>query len=98
MVKLKCYGPFMNLFFLLCCFCQFTSYLRVCVFYLGMEVASYLTNKASSVAIVGTTKYPYEHSLGSQIGHMTMQVRNNGERTATATMVVIATILQHLVL
>uniref|UniRef100_A0A3Q3E496 Apoptosis inducing factor mitochondria associated 4 n=1 Tax=Hippocampus comes TaxID=109280 RepID=A0A3Q3E496_HIPCM len=39
-----------------------------------MEVASYLSNKASSVAIVGTTKYPYEHSLGSQIGHMTMQM------------------------
>ncbi|XP_019741618.1 apoptosis inducing factor mitochondria associated 4 [Hippocampus comes] len=42
--------------------------------FIGMEVASYLSNKASSVAIVGTTKYPYEHSLGSQIGHMTMQM------------------------
>ncbi|XP_077422973.1 apoptosis inducing factor mitochondria associated 4 isoform X2 [Vanacampus margaritifer] len=42
--------------------------------FIGMEVASYLANKASSVAIVGTTKYPYERSLGSQIGHMTMQM------------------------
>ncbi|XP_049582666.1 apoptosis inducing factor mitochondria associated 4 [Syngnathus scovelli] len=42
--------------------------------FIGMEVAAYLAKKASSVAIVGTTKYPYERSLGSQIGHMTMQM------------------------
>ncbi|XP_077396835.1 apoptosis inducing factor mitochondria associated 4 isoform X1 [Festucalex cinctus] len=42
--------------------------------FIGMEVASYLANKASSVAIVGSNKYPYENSLGSQIGHMTMQM------------------------
>ncbi|XP_057695494.1 apoptosis inducing factor mitochondria associated 4 isoform X2 [Corythoichthys intestinalis] len=42
--------------------------------FIGMEVASYLANKASSVAIVGTTKYPFQQSLGSQIGQMTMQM------------------------
>ncbi|XP_077467617.1 apoptosis inducing factor mitochondria associated 4 [Stigmatopora argus] len=42
--------------------------------FIGMEVASYLANKASSVAIVGTTEYPFERSLGAQIGHMTMQM------------------------
>ncbi|XP_054650213.1 apoptosis inducing factor mitochondria associated 4 [Dunckerocampus dactyliophorus] len=42
--------------------------------FIGMEVASYLADKASSVAVVGTTRYPYERSLGSQIGQMTMQM------------------------
>ncbi|XP_061637455.1 apoptosis inducing factor mitochondria associated 4 isoform X1 [Phyllopteryx taeniolatus] len=42
--------------------------------FIGMEVASYLVKKASSVSIVGTTKYPYERSLGSEIGNMTMQM------------------------
>lgn len=39
-----------------------------------MEVASYLSDKASSVSMVGTTRYPYERSLGPDIGKMTMQV------------------------
>lgn len=44
-----------------------------------MEVASYLSDKASSVVVVGTGKYPYEQSLGPQIGKMTMEVRNNDD-------------------
>lgn len=43
-----------------------------------MEVASYLSNKAASVIVVGTGTYPYERSLGPEIGKMCMQVRNNG--------------------
>lgn len=41
----------------------------------GMEVASYLSNKAATVAMVGTTEYPFEKSLGPEIGRMTMRVR-----------------------
>lgn len=41
-----------------------------------MEVASYLSGKAASVAVVGTSRYPYERSLGPEIGKMSMQVRN----------------------
>ena len=43
----------------------------------GIEVASYLSNKAASVAMVGTTQYPFERSLGPEIGKMAMHVRNN---------------------
>lgn len=39
-----------------------------------MEVASYLSDKAASVALVGTTRYPYERSLGPEIGKMSMQM------------------------
>lgn len=42
---------------------------------LGMEVASYLSKEAASVAVVGTDTYPYERSLGPEIGKMCMQVR-----------------------
>ncbi|XP_062275381.1 apoptosis inducing factor mitochondria associated 4 [Scomber scombrus] len=42
--------------------------------FIGMEVASYLSDKASSVAVVGTGTYPFERSLGPQIGKMTMQM------------------------
>lgn len=42
----------------------------------GMEVASYLSNKAASVTVVGTSSYPFQKSLGQEIGKMCMQVRN----------------------
>ncbi|XP_026197038.1 apoptosis inducing factor mitochondria associated 4 [Anabas testudineus] len=42
--------------------------------FIGMEVASYLSDKASSVSMVGTTRYPYERTLGPEIGKMTMQM------------------------
>ncbi|XP_075956219.1 apoptosis inducing factor mitochondria associated 4 isoform X3 [Anarhichas minor] len=42
--------------------------------FIGMEVASYLSNKAASVAVVGTSGYPYERSLGPEIGKMSMQM------------------------
>lgn len=41
----------------------------------GMEVASYLSNKAASVTVVGTSSYPFQKSLGQEIGKMCMQVR-----------------------
>uniref|UniRef100_A0A8C4YYI5 Rieske domain-containing protein n=1 Tax=Gadus morhua TaxID=8049 RepID=A0A8C4YYI5_GADMO len=42
--------------------------------FIGMEVASYLSNKAASVAMVGTTQYPFERSLGPEIGKMAMHM------------------------
>ncbi|KAM6933939.1 apoptosis inducing factor mitochondria associated 4 [Xenentodon cancila] len=42
--------------------------------FIGMEVASYLSDKAASVALVGTCRYPYEKSLGAEIGKMCMQM------------------------
>ncbi|KAM9732654.1 apoptosis inducing factor mitochondria associated 4 isoform 2-T2 [Menidia menidia] len=42
--------------------------------FIGMEVASYLSDKAASVALVGNTTYPYERSLGPEIGKMSMQM------------------------
>uniref|UniRef100_A0A671XKJ6 Apoptosis inducing factor mitochondria associated 4 n=1 Tax=Sparus aurata TaxID=8175 RepID=A0A671XKJ6_SPAAU len=35
--------------------------------FIGMEVASYLSDKATSVAVVGSSRYPYERSLGPEI-------------------------------
>ncbi|XP_020495012.2 apoptosis inducing factor mitochondria associated 4 [Labrus bergylta] len=42
--------------------------------FIGMEVASFLSDKAASVAVVGTSSSPYEHSLGPEIGKMCMQM------------------------
>lgn len=41
--------------------------------FIGMEAASYLSDKAS-VSVVGTSAYPYERSLGQEIGKMTLQM------------------------
>uniref|UniRef100_A0A8C2X9R6 Apoptosis inducing factor mitochondria associated 4 n=1 Tax=Cyclopterus lumpus TaxID=8103 RepID=A0A8C2X9R6_CYCLU len=42
--------------------------------FIGMEVASYLSNKAASVAVIGTSRYPYERSLGPEIGKMSLHM------------------------
>ncbi|PWA20536.1 hypothetical protein CCH79_00003784 [Gambusia affinis] len=39
-----------------------------------MEAASYLSDKAASVTLVGPTKYPFQKSLGPEIGKMTMEM------------------------
>jgi len=41
----------------------------------GMEVAAYLSDKAASVTVIGSSKFPFQSSLGPDIGKMTMQVR-----------------------
>lgn len=40
-----------------------------------MEVAAYLSNKAASVTVVGTSSYPFQKSLGPEIGKMCIKVR-----------------------
>ncbi|XP_072318795.1 apoptosis inducing factor mitochondria associated 4 [Eucyclogobius newberryi] len=42
--------------------------------FIGIEAASYLSDKAASVAVVGTSAYPFQRSLGPEIGQMTMQM------------------------
>ncbi|XP_051535924.1 apoptosis inducing factor mitochondria associated 4 isoform X2 [Myxocyprinus asiaticus] len=42
--------------------------------FIGMEVAAYLSDKAASVTIIGNSKFPYQASLGPDIGKMTMQM------------------------
>lgn len=44
----------------------------------GMEVASYLSDKAASVTVVGTSSFPFQKSLGPEIGKMCMQVSSDG--------------------
>lgn len=39
-------------------------------------MASYFSDKAASVAMVGSTQYPFECTLGSEIGQLSMQVRD----------------------
>ncbi|CAL9683924.1 unnamed protein product [Knipowitschia caucasica] len=47
--------------------------------FIGMEAASYLSDKAASVSVIGTSAYPYERSLGPEIGQMTMSMlKENG--------------------
>lgn len=43
----------------------------------GMEAASYLSDKAASVALVGPTEFPFEKSLGPEIGKMTKKVKRS---------------------
>ncbi|KAI2656280.1 Apoptosis-inducing factor 3 [Labeo rohita] len=42
--------------------------------FIGMEVAAYLSDKAASVTIIGSSKFPFQSSLGPEIGKMTMQM------------------------
>uniref|UniRef100_A0A672RI11 Apoptosis-inducing factor 3-like n=1 Tax=Sinocyclocheilus grahami TaxID=75366 RepID=A0A672RI11_SINGR len=41
--------------------------------FIGMEVAAYLSDKADSVTVIGSSKFPFQSSLGPDIGKMTMQ-------------------------
>ncbi|XP_030632608.1 apoptosis inducing factor mitochondria associated 4 [Chanos chanos] len=42
--------------------------------FIGMEVAGYLSDKAASVSVIGNSEYPYQKSLGQDIGKMTMKM------------------------
>ncbi|KAJ8392147.1 hypothetical protein AAFF_G00079530 [Aldrovandia affinis] len=42
--------------------------------FIGMEVASYLSDKAASVSVVGSSEVPYQRTLGAEIGRVTMQM------------------------
>ncbi|XP_075887955.1 apoptosis-inducing factor 3 [Nelusetta ayraudi] len=42
--------------------------------FVGMEIASYLIGKASSITIIGSTELPYQNTLGPDIGKATMMM------------------------
>lgn len=53
---------------------------------IGMEIASYLIDKASSVTVIGSSELPYQNTLGREIGRATMLVRHerDGERAESS--------------
>ncbi|XP_077961382.1 apoptosis-inducing factor 3 isoform X1 [Gasterosteus aculeatus] len=42
--------------------------------FVGMEVASYLVDKASSVTVIGSSELPYQNTLGREIGKVSMMM------------------------
>uniref|UniRef100_A0A8C2ZK57 Apoptosis inducing factor mitochondria associated 5 n=1 Tax=Cyclopterus lumpus TaxID=8103 RepID=A0A8C2ZK57_CYCLU len=42
--------------------------------FVGMEVASYLIDKASSVTVISSSELPYQNTLGREIGKVTMKM------------------------
>ncbi|KAF3705700.1 Apoptosis-inducing factor 3 [Channa argus] len=42
--------------------------------FVGMEVASYLIDKASSITVIGSSEMPYQNTLGPEIGRVTMMM------------------------
>ncbi|XP_044226593.1 apoptosis-inducing factor 3-like [Thunnus albacares] len=42
--------------------------------FVGMEVASYLIDKASSITVIGSSELPYQNTLGPEIGRVTMMM------------------------
>lgn len=52
-----------------------------------MEIASYLIDKASSIAVIGSSEMPYQSTLGPEIGRVTMMVRR-GNRISNFTGIV----------
>ncbi|XP_046876696.1 apoptosis-inducing factor 3 [Hypomesus transpacificus] len=42
--------------------------------FIGMEVASYMTGKATSITVIGSSELPYQKTLGPEIGKITMMM------------------------
>ncbi|XP_030638940.1 apoptosis-inducing factor 3 [Chanos chanos] len=42
--------------------------------FVGMEVASYMTDKAIGITVIGSTELPYQRTLGPEIGKLTMKM------------------------
>ncbi|XP_068600231.1 apoptosis-inducing factor 3 [Brachionichthys hirsutus] len=42
--------------------------------FVGMEIASYLIGKASSISVVGSSELPYQNTLGPEVGRATMMM------------------------
>ncbi|XP_005452714.1 apoptosis-inducing factor 3 [Oreochromis niloticus] len=52
--------------------CTGSNVVLVGTSFVGMEVASYLTDKASSITVIGSSEMPYQNTLGPEIGKLTM--------------------------
>ncbi|XP_028839166.1 apoptosis-inducing factor 3 [Denticeps clupeoides] len=42
--------------------------------FVGMEVASYMTDKAATITVIGSSELPYQRTLGPEIGKITMMM------------------------
>ncbi|XP_044079085.1 apoptosis-inducing factor 3 [Siniperca chuatsi] len=42
--------------------------------FVGMEIASYLIDKASSITVIGSSELPYQNTLGREVGRVTMMM------------------------
>ncbi|XP_076024925.1 apoptosis-inducing factor 3 [Genypterus blacodes] len=42
--------------------------------FVGMEVASYMTDKAASVTVIGSSKLPYQNTLGPEVGKVAIKM------------------------
>ncbi|KAM9348867.1 apoptosis-inducing factor 3-like [Symphorus nematophorus] len=42
--------------------------------FVGMEIASYLIDKATSITVIGSSELPYQNTLGREIGKFTMMM------------------------
>ncbi|XP_072230947.1 apoptosis-inducing factor 3 [Leuresthes tenuis] len=42
--------------------------------FVGMEVASYLIDKASSITVIGSSELPYQNTLGREVGKITLSM------------------------
>ncbi|XP_041657340.1 apoptosis-inducing factor 3-like isoform X2 [Cheilinus undulatus] len=42
--------------------------------FVGMEIASYLIDKAASITVIGSSEMPYQNTLGREIGKVTMKM------------------------
>ncbi|XP_045896835.1 apoptosis-inducing factor 3 isoform X1 [Micropterus dolomieu] len=42
--------------------------------FVGMEIASYLLDKASSITVIGSSELPYQNTLGREVGRYTMKM------------------------
>ncbi|XP_029304798.1 apoptosis-inducing factor 3-like [Cottoperca gobio] len=54
--------------------CLGCSVVLVGTSFVGMEIASYLIDKASSISVVGSSELPYQNTLGREIGKVTMKM------------------------
>ncbi|TNN66425.1 Apoptosis-inducing factor 3 [Liparis tanakae] len=54
--------------------CLGCSVVLVGTSFVGMEVASYLIDKASSVTVIGSSELPYQNTLGREIGKISMKM------------------------
>ncbi|CAI5643207.1 unnamed protein product [Oreochromis niloticus] len=54
--------------------CTGSNVVLVGTSFVGMEVASYLTDKASSITVIGSSEMPYQNTLGPEIGKLTMMM------------------------
>uniref|UniRef100_A0AAQ5YHE5 Rieske domain-containing protein n=1 Tax=Amphiprion ocellaris TaxID=80972 RepID=A0AAQ5YHE5_AMPOC len=52
--------------------CQGSNIVLVGTSFVGMEVASYMIGKASSITVIGSSELPYQNTLGREIGRVTM--------------------------